>query len=203
MRMLRLALWAAVAVALIGFAAATIGMFGGRGSAIVQASGLAPGAPLGGPFSLLDQNGAPITEAVFRDKPSAVFFGFTHCPDVCPTTLMEAAGWMQELGADADRMRFVFVTVDPGRDTPEVLDQYLSAFSEKIIGISGAPEKVDAMARDHKIYFSRAPLEGGDYSMDHTASVLLLDETGSLVGTIAQGEPRDAVIGKLKRLVAE
>ncbi len=204
MRAVRLALWLAVAVGLVGLGATILAINNGGGFGALQARGggaVQPGAPLGGSFSLLDQNGAPITEAVFRDKPSAVFFGFTHCPDVCPTTLMEAAGWMKELGPDADKMRFVFVTVDPARDTPDVLREYISAFSGKIIGITGEPEKVEAMARDHKVYFSKRPLEGGDYSMDHTASVLLLDQRGSLVGTVAYGEPRDAAVGKLKRLV--
>jgi protein SCO1/2 len=198
MRAVRLALWLAVAFVLVGLGATILAANLGRGSA-----GLAqPGAPLGGAFSLVDQNGAPITEAVFREKPSAVFFGFTHCPDVCPTTLMDAAGWIDELGEDAGKMRFVFVTVDPARDTPQVLREYLSAFSPAIIGISGPPEKVEAMARDHKIYFAKALLEGGDYSMDHTASVLLLDEAGALVGTIAQGESRDVAVQKLKRMLA-
>jgi protein SCO1/2 len=202
MRMVRLALWLAVAVALVGLGSIILamnkgGLRGPGATGTVQA-----GAPLGGAFSLVDHTGAPVTQAVFREKPSAVFFGFTHCPDVCPTTLMEAAGWMGELGADADKMRFVFVTVDPARDTPDVLREYISAFSDKIVGITGEPEKVEAMARDYKVYFNKTPLEGGDYSMDHTASVLLLDAEGSLVGTIAQGEPRDAALGKLKRLVA-
>ena len=134
--------------------------------------------------------------------PSAVFFGFTHCPDVCPTTLMETAGWIEALGADAAKMRFVFVTVDPERDTPEVMNDYIAAFSDKIIGVTGDPEKVHAMVKDYKIVSRKVPLEGGDYTMDHTASVLLLDANGSFVGTIARDEAPDAAIGKLRRLVA-
>jgi protein SCO1/2 len=202
MRTLRLALWIAVALALFGLGALSAGLFGGRGADPLLAGGLSPGAPLGGPFQLVDGKGQPVTEAVFRGKPSAVFFGFTHCPDVCPTTLMEMAQWIEELGPDADKMRFVFVTVDPERDTPEAMNDYVSAFSDKVIGITGDPDKVRAMAKDYRIYFRKAPLEGGDYTMDHTASVLLQDAEGNLVGTIARGEDEAAAVAKLRRLVA-
>lgn len=200
----RLALWLAVAVASTGLSALALGMLSGGDPEAIRADGSAirHASPLGGPFTLVDQKGFPVTEALFREKPSAVFFGFTHCPDVCPTTLMETAGWIEQLGGEADKMRFVFVTVDPARDTAAILDEYVSAFSDRIIGVTGEPEKVEAMARDYKVYFSKTALEGGDYSMDHTASVLLLDQHGSLVGTIAQGEPRETAVGKLRRLVA-
>ena len=202
---LRAALWISVAITLFVLGAAAVAGYAARTGSDRGSGGIAamlPGAPLGGAFNLLDHKGQPITEAVFREKPSAVLFGFTHCPDVCPTTLMEMAGWAAALGADGDRMRFVFVTVDPERDTPEVLAEYLPAFSDRIIGITGEPEKVHAMVKDHKVFSRKAPIEGGDYAMNHTASVLLLDETGSLVGTIARGENRDAAIAKLKNLVA-
>ena len=149
MRNVRLVLWLAVAIALFGLGALAVTRSADRGGPIADNSRLQPGAPLGGAFSLLDHNGATVTEAILRGKPSAVFFGFTHCPDVCPTTLMEAAGWIEALGPDADMMRFVFVTVDPERDTPQVLSEYLSAFSPKIVGVTGEPENVWAMAKDH------------------------------------------------------
>ena len=131
-----------------------------------------------------------MTEALFRDKPSAMFFGFTHCPDVCPTTLMEMGGWIEALGADADKLRFVFVTVDPERDTPEVMNDYVTAFSDRIVGVTGEPEEVHAMVKDYKIFSRKVPLEGGDYTMDHTASMILLDANGSFVGTIARERGR-------------
>ena len=204
MRTLRLILWIAVAIALFVVGAATVAMLATRDGELAQAgtAGISAGAPLGGSFSLVDQKGQPVTEALFRDRPSSVFFGFTHCPDVCPTTLMETTQWIEALGPDAERMRFVFVTVDPERDTPEVLDEYLSAFSHRIIGVTGKPDAVHAMVRDYKIVSRKVPLEGDDYTMDHTASVLLLDEGGSLAGTIARDEPRDSAVAKLRRLVA-
>jgi protein SCO1 len=197
MRNLRIALWAAVAVAAIVFFALLSGVIGPRAA---NSPAMQAGAPLGGAFTLTDEEGQPITEAVLRGQPSVLFFGFTHCPDVCPTTLSDMTSWIDELGADADRMRFVFVTVDPERDTPEILRDYLSAFSERIVGITGEPEKVQAMVRDHKIVSRKVPLEDGGYTMDHTASVLLLDPAGSFVGTIARDESREAALAKLRRL---
>lgn len=205
MRNLRLALWIAVGAAAVVLAALWSGVLGTPGRQAGQgatSASMQPGAPLGGAFSLIDAQGRPVTEAVLRGKPSAVFFGFTHCPDVCPTTLAEVSSWIEALGADAERMRFVFVTVDPERDTPDVMRDYLSAFSDKIVGITGEPGKVHAMVRDHKIVSRRVPLDGGGYTMDHTASVMLLDPAGSFVGTIAREESREAALAKLQRLVA-
>ena len=205
LRSIRLILWAAVAVALFVLGAVTVGLHARNGptsQAALSGNAISPGAPLGGAFSLVDHKGAPVTEAIFRDRPAAVFFGFTHCPDVCPTTLMDMAGWIEALGPDADRVRFVFVTVDPERDTPAALKDYLSAFSDRIVGITGEPGQVHAMVRDYKVFSRKALLDGGGYTMDHTASVLLLDADGSLVGTIARDEERDTAVAKLKRLVA-
>jgi protein SCO1 len=207
MQKIRLILWLAVAIALFVLGALTVVVFSERQGGLAQAGlsggSMAPGAPLGGAFSLVDNKGGPVTEALFRDKPSAVFFGFTHCPDVCPTTLMEAGEWIDALGPEADKLRVVFVTVDPERDTPAAMDDYLSAFSQKIVGVTGEPEKVHAMVKDHKIVSRKVPLEGGDYTMDHTASILLLDGSGDFAGTIAYGESADAAIAKLKRLADE
>ena len=160
------------------------------------------GEPFGAPFALTDQKGQPITEAAFRGHPSAVFFGFTHCPEVCPTTLFELAGWLKTIGDEGKDIRAYFVTVDPARDTPEVMGAYVGNVSDRITGITGEPAKVEAMARAHSIYFKRVELEGGDYTMDHTASVLLLDRKGDFFGTISYGENPDTALAKLKRLAA-
>ena len=156
----------------------------------------------GAPFALVDQDGAEITEAAFRGAPSAVFFGFTHCPEICPTTLFELDGWLATLGEEGKDIRAYFVTVDPARDTPEIMKSYVGNVSDRITGITGEPAKVEAMARAYSIYFKRVELEGGDYTMDHTASVLLLDRTGDFAGTIAYGENPDNALAKLKRLAA-
>lgn len=157
----------------------------------------------GAPFTLLDQKNRPITEAALRGHPSAVFFGFTHCPEVCPTTLFEMDGWLKELGDEGKNIRAYFVSVDPERDTPGVMDNYVSNVSDRITGITGKPEDVAAMAKSFGIYSKKVPLEGGDYTMDHTASVLLIGPSGDFEGTIAYQEDRKAALAKLKRLASE
>ncbi|MCV0350611.1 MAG: SCO family protein [Nitratireductor sp.] len=161
------------------------------------------GRAFGVPFELVDQDGNTITEAAFRDGPTVVFFGFTHCPEVCPTTLFELDGYLEELGEEGEEIEPYFVSIDPERDTPEVMKTYLSNFSDRITGITGDPEKVAAMAKGFSIYVRKVELEGDDYTMDHTASILLLDSDGDFFGTIAYEENRDTAIAKLKRLANE
>ncbi|MGB3418589.1 MAG: SCO family protein [Mesorhizobium sp.] len=161
------------------------------------------GEPFGAPFTLTDQNDQPITEAAFRGQPSVIFFGFTHCPEVCPTTLLELSGWLKTLGDDGKNLRAYFVSVDPERDTPEVMKTYISNFSDRIVGISGDPEKVHDMAKSFGIYWKKVDTGDGDYTMDHTASVLLLKANGDFAGTIAYGENPDTAIAKLKRLASQ
>jgi protein SCO1/2 len=160
------------------------------------------GEPFGAPFTLVDQKGAPITEAAFRGHPSVVFFGFTHCPEVCPTTLFELSGWLKTMGDSGKNLNAYFVTVDPERDTPETMNAYVSNFSDRITGITGDPEKVHAMAKAFGIYWKKVDTGDGDYTMDHTASVLLLNAKGDFAGTIAYGESADTAVAKLKRLAA-
>lgn len=160
------------------------------------------GEAYGAPFTLVDQDGVEITEAAFRGTPSAVFFGFTHCPEVCPTTLFELDGWLKQLGDEGKDINAFFVTVDPERDTPEVIGSYVKNVSDRITGISGEPEKVLAMVKSFGIYWKKVDLENGDYTMDHTASVMLLDRAGDFAGTIAYGENPENAVAKLKRLAA-
>jgi len=154
----------------------------------------------GAPFELVDQKGQPITEKDFRAQPSAIFFGFTHCPEICPTTLFELDGWLKKLGPEGDDVRAFFVTVDPERDTPELMDRYVSNVSQRITGVTGDPAKVAAMTKSFNIYSRKVDLDGGDYTMDHTASVILLDKGGAFAGTIAYGESEQTALAKLKRL---
>lgn len=161
------------------------------------------GEPYGAQFELVDQRGAAITEQAFRGQPSAVFFGFTHCPEICPTTLFEMDGWMAALGDEGSGLKAYFVSVDPQRDTPEVLDSYISNVSKRITGITGDADDVAAMTKAFGIYSKRVELDDGDYTMDHTASIILLDSAGAFFGTIAYGENSDNAVAKLKRLVNE
>lgn len=158
------------------------------------------GEPYGGSFALVDYNNNPITETAFRGHPTAVFFGFTHCPEVCPTTLYELNGWLAKIGDEGKDIRAFFVSIDPERDTPELLKSYVSTVSDRIVGITGEPDKIAAMAKAFGIFARRVELEGGDYTMDHTASVLLLDSAGAFAGTIAYGENPDTAVEKLRRL---
>jgi protein SCO1/2 len=158
------------------------------------------GEPYGAAFTLVDQRGDEITEQAFRGHPTALFFGFTHCPEVCPTTLFEMDGWLETLGPDGQEIRAYFVSVDPERDTPEVMENYVASVSDRITGITGDPEKVAAMVKSYHIFSRRVELDDGDYTMDHTASVILLKPDGAFHGTISYGENPDTAVAKLRRL---
>jgi protein SCO1 len=178
-----------------GFAFLTFDFYRNRQAPDAQA--------FGAPFTLVDDQGQTITEAAFRGHPSAVFFGFTHCPEICPTTLFEMDAWLKQLGDEGKGIRAFFVSIDPERDTPETMRNYVTNVSDRITGITGDPAKVAAMAKSFSIYFRKVPLDDGDYTMDHTASVLLLDRAGDFEGTIAYGEDEGAAVAKLRRLAAE
>ncbi|MBY4629483.1 cytochrome c oxidase assembly protein [Rhizobium sp. H4] len=162
-------------------------------------------APFGVPFTLVSQSGQPITEQALRGKPTALFFGFTHCPEVCPTTLFELNGWMDKVDPKGDKLQAYFVTVDPERDTPEIMNEYVSNVSKRITGISGPPEKIAEVIKGFRVYAKKVPVDekdpNGDYTMDHTASVFLLDSAGRFSGTIAYGENPDTAVKKLENLV--
>ena len=138
-------------------------------------------AAVGGPFQLEDQNGKPVTDADMKGRPFLVFFGYTHCPDICPTTLFELSQIMQKLGKDADRTGALFITVDPERDTPAALKDYLSNFDPHLRGLTGDPAAVNAAIKAYRVYAKKVPLKDGDYTMDHTAIVYLMDKDGRFV----------------------
>jgi protein SCO1/2 len=158
-------------------------------------------ADIGGPFRMTDQDGREVTEAVLKTGPTVVFFGFTYCPEVCPTTLARLTSWMRDLGPAADRLNVLFVSVDPQRDTPAQLKQYLSSFDPRIRGLSGSPEALAAMARDYKAYYSRVELPGGGYTMDHSATLYLFDRKGRFREVIGYGEEGPTALAALKQLV--
>ncbi|MCW5574519.1 MAG: SCO family protein [Burkholderiales bacterium] len=138
------------------------------------------GASFGKELALTDHNGQRRTLADFRGKVVAVFFGFTHCPDVCPTTLVEMAAVMKELGADAERLQLLFVTVDPERDTAEVLQRYVPAFHPSFLGLTGSADDIARTAKEFKIFFQKQKLPSGGYTMDHSAGTYILDGVGRL-----------------------
>lgn len=157
---------------------------------------------IGGPFTLTDTTGRRVSEADLAGKPTAMFFGYTFCPDVCPTTLSEATQWLAALGPDGDRLRVVFVSVDPGRDTPDHLRTYLGAFDPRIQGWSGTEAELDKVKSAYRVFVRKVERPDGQYLIDHTATVYLLDAGGRFAGTIAYGEAADSALGKLRRLLA-
>ena len=162
-----------------------------------------PNAPaavaIGGPFALSDQNGRMVTEQDLKGHPSLVFFGFTHCPDVCPTTLFDISQVMAALGPDADRTHAVFITVDPERDTEGVLKDYLSSFDPHVSGLTGDLAEITKVAKEYRVYFKKVPLDGGGYTMDHTAITYLMDKEGRFVSPFNLKRTPEAAAADLRR----
>ena len=156
-------------------------------------------ASIGGPFKLVDQNGQVVTDQDLKGRPFLVFFGFTHCPDVCPTTLFEVSEIFRALGPDADRARALFITVDPERDTPAAMKDYLSSFDPHLSGLTGDPAEIAAVAKAYRVYFKKVPLDEGNYTMDHTAIVYLMDKTGRFVSPFNIKRPTDVEAADLRR----
>jgi protein SCO1 len=142
---------------------------------------MATPSAIGGPFKLVDQNGQAVTQEALKGKPSLIFFGFTHCPDVCPTALFDMSELYKALGSDGDKLGAYFVSVDPERDTPVVLKEYLSSFDPRLRGLTGDPAAVAAMEKAYRVYSKKVPLDGGGYTMDHTALVYLMNKDGQFI----------------------
>ena len=155
-------------------------------------------AAIGGPFRLTDQNGRTVTEQEFKGAPFLVFFGFTHCPEVCPTTLFEVSEILRKLGPDAERLRVAFITIDPERDTPAALKDYLSSFDSRMVGLTGDPADIAAVAKAYRVYYKKVPLEQ-DYTMDHTTIVYLMDKEGRFVSPFSLKRTTDAAAADLRR----
>jgi protein SCO1 len=153
---------------------------------------------IGAPFRLEDQSGKPVSEQDLQGRPYLVFFGYTHCPDVCPATLFEISEVMRALGRDADRAGALFITVDPERDTPAVLKDYLSNFDPHLRGLTGDPAAVAAALKAYRVYAKKVPLDGGDYTMDHTAMVYLMDKDGRFVAPFNLKQTPEAAAAQLR-----
>lgn len=160
------------------------------------------GAAIGGPFAMQAMTGAKIDLAVAeKNKPFAVFFGFTNCPDVCPTAMFEMSQLLKRAGDKAKDFHVYFVSVDPERDTPEQLKLYLSAFDPRIIGLTaGTAEELQAVAKQYRAFFRKVPTPSG-YTMDHTATIYLFDRKAEFFGTFAPDEAENARLAKLERLL--
>lgn len=155
---------------------------------------------VGGPFQLTSHTGETVTHEDLRGKPFAMFFGFTHCPDVCPTSMYELSTLIEKLGPDADKMRYVFVSVDPERDTPELLKDYMSHFDKRLVALVGTPAQTKAIAQAYRVVYEKVETSGG-YTLNHTATIYVMDEKGRLANTLAYGENMDTRLQKLRRVI--
>ena len=158
---------------------------------------------IGGPFALVDDTGVQVSEADLKGKSTVMYFGYTFCPEVCPTTLTDLVQWMQMIGRDADRLNYVFVTVDPDRDTPKVMHDYVSAFDPRIRGLTGTSEQIAKVTKEYGVYYKRIPTSDGGYVMDHSAVLYMMDPNVRFVGVIPYQEDTAKAVAKLKKLAAQ
>jgi len=172
-------------------------------------SGVWPWAPagssqqaFGGPFALVDGSGRAVTDRTFRGKWLMVFFGYTHCPDVCPTTLSDIAQALDQLGSLASQVQPLFVTVDPERDDPATMRDYTAAFGTRILGLTGTPEQIAAIAKAYHVYYAKHP-EGTGYSMDHSAIVYVMRPDGSPAGFLTPDSGAAVIADRLKSILAK
>ena len=196
MRAVRIVLWVLVGFALLAFAFLMLRPAPGP---TVQSQPLELSS-IGGPFTLTGSDGKPFASSSLAGKPYAIFFGFTHCPDVCPTTLARMVRLRQQLGAGDRAFEILFVTVDPQRDGPAEVGKYAELFDSPVTGLTGSPEQIEQVKKQFGIFSRQVPDGSGGYSVDHTATVLLFDRDGKFTATIAPEETDSAALAKLKRI---
>jgi protein SCO1/2 len=156
-------------------------------------------AAIGGPFQLTDQSGQAVTEKSMQGHPTLIFFGFTHCPDVCPTTLFEISEVLRVMGKDADRVNAYYISVDPERDSAAAMKDYLSSFDPRLKGLTGNPEEIAKVLSQYRVYAKKVPLKDGDYTMDHTALIYLMDRDGKFVSPFNLNRKPEEAAADLRR----
>jgi protein SCO1/2 len=189
-------------VAIVGLLVALL-LFGGAATLLLTGHGR--DAPeIGGPFALLDGDGQVVTDRTFRGKFMVVYFGYTFCPDVCPTTLNEIADAMDRLGPIAARVQPIFITVDPKRDTPAVIKQYAANFSPKLVGLTGSPEQIAKVAKEYRVYYAehRTGPTPNDYSMDHSSIIYLMGPDGQFIQPIPADDNAATIASDIKKAVS-
>ena len=196
MRRVRLVLWLAVALGALALAVVLLR------PAAPPAATRATTSSVGGPFSLTGSDGQHFSSARLAGKPFAIIFGFTHCPDVCPTTLARLTRLRQQLGNGDAAFAIVFVTVDPERDKPADMGRYAGLFGTPVIGLTGSVAEIERVKKSYGIFSKKVPAAGGNYNVDHTATVLLFDRAGKFTSTIAIDEGDGPALDKLKALTA-
>jgi protein SCO1 len=162
-------------------------------------SKVAQPAAIGGPFQLTDQHGKAVTDKSLKGKPTLIFFGYTHCPDVCPTSLFEISEVLRAMGRDADKVNAIFISVDPERDTPAAMKDYLSSFDPHLEGLSGDPAETAKVITSYRVYAKKVPTKDGDYTMDHTALIYLMDRDGRFVSPFNMKRTPEEAAADLKR----
>ena len=162
-------------------------------------SKVAQPAAIGGPFQLTDQHGKAVTDKNLKGKPTLIFFGYTNCPDVCPTSLFEISEVLRAMGKDADKVNAVFISVDPERDTPAAMKDYLSSFDPHLEGLSGDPAETAKVITSYRVYAKKVPTKDGDYTMDHTALIYLMDRDGRFVSPFNMKRTPEEAAADLKR----
>ncbi|MEO6248406.1 MAG: SCO family protein [Sphingomicrobium sp.] len=198
MRRARLILWIAVGIAAVIAAA----LFFARPAPAPTSTADSSFADIGGPFTLTGSDGTPFASPRLAGRPFAIFFGFTHCPDVCPTTLARLARLRKALAKGDKAFAILFVSVDPERDSPAEMGRYSGLFGTPVIGLTGSPAAIAAVKKQFGIFSKKVPQPGGDYSVDHTATVLLFDRAGQFSATIATDEGDGPALDKLKLLTS-
>lgn len=197
MRQIRIALWALVVVAVV-----VLGVLMLRTPSTTQTADRIGAVTFGGPFTLTGADGTPFSSSRLDGRPYAIFFGFTHCPDVCPTTLARLVRLREQMDGAERPFEILFVTVDPERDGPAEVGKYATLFDSPIIGLTGSPAQIEQVKQQFGIFSEKAAEEDGAYSVDHTASVLLFDGNGDFVATISPEEQDRVALDKLRRITA-
>jgi protein SCO1/2 len=196
LRKFRITLWACVLIA-----------FTGLGYLVIQMPfplGSTKSSSVGGPFDMVDQNGQPVSEKTYLGRPMALFFGFTYCPDICPTTLARLSALLGKLPPDtANKIQVILVSVDPERDTPEALKAYLSAFDERFIGLTGTAKQLSQFAKSYRAFYEKVSDATGGYTMNHSAGVYLFDASGNFFGILSSDTDDAAAVSKLSELVEQ
>jgi len=191
-----------LAYAVIGVLVAVL--LAGTGAFLWLGNSKVGGLAIGGPFTLEDGNAKPVTDRDFRGKYMLVYFGYTFCPDVCPTTLNAVADAMDKLGPKADRVQPLFITVDPKRDTPAVVKQYAAAFGHRVIGLTGSAEQIAKVAKEYRVYYAEHRTGPGpdDYAMDHSSILYLMGPDGAFVAPVRADQSGDEMAATLAKHVS-
>ncbi|MBX9931636.1 MAG: SCO family protein [Methylobacterium sp.] len=189
------------ALPLIAFALGLVGLVAAAVLILVPGAQQTATSSVGGPFTLTTQDGKRVTERDFTGSAHLVFFGFTHCPDICPTTLQQIGDVLKALGNKGRDTKALFIAVDPERDTPEALKAYLASFDPRIVGLTGTPEEVNAAVKAYRAYVRKVPTKGDDYTMDHTALVYIMDAKNRFVTALNLTRPPEQSAAELAKFL--